>query len=452
MQIKPSRYGSMLYHSHDLGIGKTLENYSENTEFETQFLTELLQPGDVCVDVGSYIGTTTIPLAQKVGPEGLVIAIEPQQHIFHTLCGNIALNDLQNVTAFQRAASNFDTAIWVPYINYEVEGDFGAVSLERQDQLKNLSLEGKAYPIATISLDQMRLAKVNLIKTDVEGMEMQVLKGSVQTIQRYKPFLYIRFDREHKQSELINYVQELGYHFDIHQTPLFNENNFANNPENAFAKDARTMYLFCFDKKPAAMNTHPQFFQKQATQIGTSSSAHEWRVLNDDYNRYLTGNGIDIGSGHCPLSVSGVAPWDKEDGDATYMEGVPDDEYDFVYSSHCLEHIEDIPLALNNWCRILKPGGYLFVAVPDWTLYEKEQWPSIFNDDHKCTFSKTKRLARKTHFYADDIEKILKDNKVELLETRLEDWRYDYSLPDGLDQTKLRNALAQICFIGRKHG
>ncbi|MBV5346213.1 MAG: methyltransferase domain-containing protein, partial [Rhodoferax sp.] len=60
---------------------------------------------------------------------------------------------------------------------------------------------------------------------------------------------------------------------------------------------------------------------------------------------------------------------------------------DFVHSSHCLEHMRDVREALKNWIRIVKPGGFLILTVPDEDLYEQGQWPSRFNTDHKWSFT-----------------------------------------------------------------
>ncbi|MFT2095888.1 methyltransferase domain-containing protein [Acidiphilium multivorum] len=89
--------------------------------------------------------------------------------------------------------------------------------------------------------------------------------------------------------------------------------------------------------------------------------------------RYFVGEGIDIGSGPDPISfyaelfplMREVRSWDLADGDAQYLEGVPDASFDFVHSSHCLEHMRDPLVALRNWLRVLKPGGHMVVLVPD---------------------------------------------------------------------------------------
>lgn len=110
---------------------------------------------------------------------------------------------------------------------------------------------------------------------------------------------------------------------------------------------------------------------------------------------YMVGDAIDIGAGPDGLSkqmehwpgLKSVRDWDRKDGDATYMKGVPDESYDLVHSSHCLEHINECSKALRNWWRLVKPGGHLVVVVPDDEMYEQGVWPSTFNPDHKWLFT-----------------------------------------------------------------
>ena len=111
--------------------------------------------------------------------------------------------------------------------------------------------------------------------------------------------------------------------------------------------------------------------------------------------RWIIGDGIDIGCGPDPLSkladyfplMKSLRPWDLPDGDAILMAGVEDGSYDFVHSSHCLEHLDDPFLAMTHWIRICKEEGHLLVTVPDEDLYEQGVWPSTFNSDHKWTFT-----------------------------------------------------------------
>jgi ubiquinone/menaquinone biosynthesis C-methylase UbiE len=121
------------------------------------------------------------------------------------------------------------------------------------------------------------------------------------------------------------------------------------------------------------------------------------RRFNDGHfhNKYFVGHGIDIGAGpdtlgrykHVFKQMTQVDRWDLEHGDAQYMASAPDNTYDFVVSSHCFEHMVDPYIALKNWIRITKPGGYLVITLPEEFLYERGVWPSVSNPDHKFSFS-----------------------------------------------------------------
>ncbi len=112
-------------------------------------------------------------------------------------------------------------------------------------------------------------------------------------------------------------------------------------------------------------------------------------------NRYFVGEGLDIGGKPDPLmlyrglfaKMGEVRTWDWEDGDAQFLSGVADGAYDFVHSSHCLEHLVNPREGLRNWLRVVKPGGFLIITIPDEDMYEQGKFPSTFNRDHKWTFT-----------------------------------------------------------------
>ncbi|WP_066360813.1 methyltransferase domain-containing protein [Aliarcobacter cryaerophilus] len=126
------------------------------------------------------------------------------------------------------------------------------------------------------------------------------------------------------------------------------------------------------------------------------------RLSNSNFiSRYFAGCGIDIGGKPDPLSlyeslfplIKGIKIWDIDDGDAQFLDSINDESYDFVHSSHCLEHLNDPFEGINNWFRILKKGGYLILTIPDEDLYEQGIFPSTFNKDHKWTFSIYKKIS-----------------------------------------------------------
>lgn len=114
-----------------------------------------------------------------------------------------------------------------------------------------------------------------------------------------------------------------------------------------------------------------------------TGKAKNRRILEGFFDKYCKGKGIDIGCGQDPITPDCVQ-WDRTEGDAHFMRGISPNTYDFVYSSHCLEHLDNPDVALFTWFRILKVGGFLILFVPHRDLYEKKKiLPSRFNKDHK---------------------------------------------------------------------
>lgn len=173
--------------------------------------------------------------------------------------------------------------------------------------------------------------------------------------------------------------------------------------------------------------------------------------------RYFRGAGIDIGGKPDPLSlytelfplVESIRTWDLEDGDAELMESVADGSVDFVHSSHCLEHLHDPRRGLENWLRILRPGGHMVVTVPDEDLYEQGVFPSSFNRDHKWTFTihKPSSWSDRSINLTDVLGSLGADAQV--LKIELLDSAYRYSLP-RYDQTMSSVAECAIEFVIRK--
>jgi len=128
---------------------------------------------------------------------------------------------------------------------------------------------------------------------------------------------------------------------------------------------------------------------------GATSLAYSRRAQSRLFTeRVFVGHAIDIGSGPDALKTDPAFPllktireWDQTQGDATYMDGVPGESFDLVYSSHCLEHIERDLGALCAWWNLVKVGGHLCLAVPDEGLYERFRWPPRYNSDHKHSYS-----------------------------------------------------------------
>ena len=120
--------------------------------------------------------------------------------------------------------------------------------------------------------------------------------------------------------------------------------------------------------------------------VGETAKSHDRRVREGFFERYCKGDGLDVGYG-ADLIVPNASGWDLRNGDAQYLAGIENESFDFVYSSHCLEHMYDVRIAMKNWFRVVRKGGYLLMAIPHRDLYEKKNsLPSRWNPDHKHMF------------------------------------------------------------------
>lgn len=134
----------------------------------------VLRAGDTVVDVGANIGLMTLHAATCVGERGRVIAIEPHPNYHRRLVANAALNGLENVAAVRMAAgaeSGQSTLYDVPSVN------IGRSSLIVPDAPHAAAAMVEVAPLDAI-LARQRAGPVRVLKIDVEGFELQVLRGA----------------------------------------------------------------------------------------------------------------------------------------------------------------------------------------------------------------------------------------------------------------------------------
>jgi FkbM family methyltransferase len=240
LAIRRCRHGTMMYLRRDRYIGRSFTEYGEYSEGEIDLFRQCVGPGDVALDIGANFGAHTLPLAQIVGPSGTVFAFEPQRILFQILCGNVALNEIPNVHALPVALGRAAGRTKVPALDYRGASNFGGVSLG--------AAQGEDVPVVT--LDQLEVSKVKLIKIDVEGMELDVLAGAKATLARCHPILYVENDRADKAEALVALLQEDGYRMWWHTPQLYNPANFLGNPHNVFGNVA-SFNMLCLPREMA---------------------------------------------------------------------------------------------------------------------------------------------------------------------------------------------------------
>ena len=218
VRLKACRHGPMMFLTNDL-IGRSLDTYGEFSEHELMLFGDVVQPGMTVVDIGANIGTHAVFFARRVGPTGAVYCFEPQRFIHQMLCGNVALNALRNVRALHAAAGAEPGSITVPPIDYSHTGafNFGGVELGEW-------VDGEA--VAVVPLDSLGLSRCDVIKVDVEGMELEALRGGVGTIRRHRPFLHVENNKRDKSPALLAWLLAQDYRLYWRITPYFNPANF----------------------------------------------------------------------------------------------------------------------------------------------------------------------------------------------------------------------------------
>jgi SAM-dependent methyltransferase len=189
--------------------------------------------------------------------------------------------------------------------------------------------------------------------------------------------------------------------------------------------------------------------------MNESSKSIFHKIKDSRYaTRYIIGDGIDIGSGNDSLGLyfeffplmRTCRSWDLPDGDAQEMASVPDQSFDFVHSSHCLEHMRNPHIAINNWLRILKPGGHLICLVPDEDLYEQGVFPSTFNPDHKHTFtiSKKKSWSSNSINVSDMLSSV--HDKSQILKIELLDATYRYKMNQIYESNRYDQTMTPVSY------
>lgn len=183
--------------------------------YETQLMEKIIKKGDVVIDVGAFVdGWYTLFPAALVGEEGHVYSFEPAPEYYKRLKENIALNKLKNITLVKKGV--YDKAKTLSF--YVAEGRSSLLKEQAESYKKTAAPK---VTIQTVTLDSFitfnKIKKVSFIKVDVEGVEMNVLRGAIKTLKRMHPNLIIEIVDEQlklggsSKKEVITFLENLGY-------------------------------------------------------------------------------------------------------------------------------------------------------------------------------------------------------------------------------------------------
>jgi FkbM family methyltransferase len=224
-----AKYGLFLVLVNDKFIGRSLMYAGEYSSGEIDILEAFAKPGQLVIEVGANIGALTVPYAKHLKKiDSRILCYEPQPEIFHLLNANIALNAIENASVRNIGLGSQSKTIFFTPPDYMQMGNFGGVELDLQGE------GGSDAVLLKISTLDDEMANVEhslgILKIDVEGMELDVLRGACKTIQKYRPIIYLENDRVERSPELCNFLIEKKYELYWHMPELISKTNFFNYP------------------------------------------------------------------------------------------------------------------------------------------------------------------------------------------------------------------------------
>ena len=216
--IVPTAYGPMLVNRHDLDQTAALLRQGVAIDHGDIMLLHqvlgVLGPATTLVDVGANVGTYSLALAPAVGPAGKVHAFEPQRIIFNMLAGSVALSGHTNIWCHNMAVGDRQGRIELPQFDYRRELNFGSVEFG-PEQVEPLSQQRGHDPelveyVPLTTIDSFGFPRLDVMKIDAEGMDMQVIDGAAETIRRCRPVLYVEWIKVDQQA-LRGQLEGFGY-------------------------------------------------------------------------------------------------------------------------------------------------------------------------------------------------------------------------------------------------
>lgn len=155
----------------------------DRIEPEFDYLDRFVEPGFVFIDIGANTGIYSSKAAREIGPEGLVIAIEPTPFIFTSLVQTVRANGFTNVR-LRNLCCGRSTGVADFYQNFERPVAF---SLKQHDP------EATPFNVLSVTLDDLlsweSVERVDFIKMDVEGAEADVIAGAKRVVTSYRPII-----------------------------------------------------------------------------------------------------------------------------------------------------------------------------------------------------------------------------------------------------------------------
>ncbi|MEP7072236.1 MAG: FkbM family methyltransferase [Verrucomicrobiota bacterium] len=242
--VYQTRHGLLCHHAHDQLIGRSLRLYGEWAEEEIYLLSSLIPSGGVVLDLGANIGTHALAFGRLVGPDGYVLAIDAQEEAFRLLVLNLGLNDLAQVHSLRAVLGQQSSLQFLPVVRRWEGSNLAISNFSSPDHLKGDETSVR-LPVPHLCVDDLNLPRCDLIKIDVEAMELEVLSGATATMERHRPAIYFEQTSARNFTQIYGLFAAANYCLFWHAADPFNLANYRGQPTNIFggAKELNILAL-----------------------------------------------------------------------------------------------------------------------------------------------------------------------------------------------------------------
>lgn len=175
-----------------------------------------INAGDIVFDVGGNIGQTALTLSKKLAGKGMIYSFEPYPATYDKLMGNLLLNPELHKNIKPINSGMGEKPAMLKMIKHSKSNSGSNRILGSNVPMSNELTEVTVSTI-DIFVESNSIQRVDLIKIDVEGFEMQVLKGAMNTLLSCRPKLFIELndsslkEQGSSSAELVDLLKGLGY-------------------------------------------------------------------------------------------------------------------------------------------------------------------------------------------------------------------------------------------------
>jgi FkbM family methyltransferase len=223
--LASTNHGTMIINRNDhngsCGVGFQLLSTSSFDSQEISLSLELLNrrrfyfgDGLFVLDCGANIGTHSLEWGRHMYGWGNVLAFEPQEIVYYALAGNIVINNCMNVRASNCAVGSFVGSMGIPKPDYLISSSYGSLEMKYRQNAEfigqKIDYNSLESSVSVLTIDSLDCERLDLVKLDIEGMEMDALEGARRSLESHKPILIVEMIKSNANS-IIFLLKNLGY-------------------------------------------------------------------------------------------------------------------------------------------------------------------------------------------------------------------------------------------------